>query len=202
MSYTSKYWLIALIQATMLAQPIYGIAQEQSDEGDDKKPAVKKIYKWVDEKGNVHYGDKPKANAKEIKIRNVQSVQPGQSQALEKLKQQLREEPKAKEELPEPFKYTTLTVTNPPHDQAFFSNEGIVNVKLKVEPELQAGHSMRVELNGTVLFAATRSTSITLNELERNSYQLSVTIVDQFKRDIMKHSSTFHLLKNSALNRQ
>ena len=38
-------------------------------------PAQAEIYKWVDEKGNIHYGDKPVANSEEIVIPEKTNVQ-------------------------------------------------------------------------------------------------------------------------------
>ncbi|MFW2372964.1 MAG: DUF4124 domain-containing protein [Gammaproteobacteria bacterium] len=38
-------------------------------------PAQAEIYKWVDEKGNVHFGDKPVANSEEIVIPEQTNVQ-------------------------------------------------------------------------------------------------------------------------------
>jgi len=38
-------------------------------------PAQAEIYKWVDEKGNVHFGDKPVANSEEIVIPEKTNVQ-------------------------------------------------------------------------------------------------------------------------------
>lgn len=38
------------------------------------------IYKWTDDKGNIHYGDKPVTNSKEMDI----SEEPSQNQAVSK----------------------------------------------------------------------------------------------------------------------
>lgn len=38
-------------------------------------PAQAEIYKWTDEKGNVHYGDKPVVNSEEILISDKINVQ-------------------------------------------------------------------------------------------------------------------------------
>lgn len=54
-------------------------------------PAQAEIYKWLDEKGNVHYGDKPVANSEQIVIPEQTNVQsrPGKEEREERRKRLL-----------------------------------------------------------------------------------------------------------------
>ena len=46
-------------------------------------PAVAEIYRWVDEDGVTHYGDRPAANAEHVRIRDGKPVSPTKEEKAE-----------------------------------------------------------------------------------------------------------------------
>ena len=148
------------------------------------------VYKSVDQHGNTVFSDVPSDKAEKIDV--------GEVPTIPAIKQQT---PRAA--LAEPVKrYRTLVVTNPVHDQTYFRSEGDLIVSVKLEPQLETGDKIVIYLNSNE-FVSGESSTYSIKELDRGTYQLRVAIKDaQDKIAISSGTVTFHMRQNAIQNPQ
>jgi hypothetical protein len=136
-------------------------------------------WKWKDANGVVHYSDRPVPGAERVDVvppkpsssaprpaaepraatSNQDSSQSGQSAVVP---------------------YTRCVITAPDNDETF-NAINMVTVTMLLEPALQAGHRIEMQLNGNVVKDWPQdASSHTLTNLERGSYTVSPKVVDSF----------------------
>lgn len=190
-------WLVlSLLFVTSL--PLFSAQNDDDEEEneDNKQRLTRTVYKWVDKNGKVHFSDTPRADAKPIVIRDAQAVDATVPQAGRELLKP-KEKP-AEANLPEKFQYQKLIVTSPQPDQALWSNDGIVDVKLTLQPALRGSDYLKVSLDGEVVKARQGSTSFQLSEVIRGTHELKIDVFDKHDRLLFTESATFHVHKQSA----
>ncbi len=158
-------------------------------------PCSAEIYKWVDNEGNVSYGDHPAPGQKKQVIKPIPIStyssgyrKPETTTARSKTK-------KAKE-----TRYTQFTVAQPQNDAAIRSNNGQITITLATTPPLdtKAGHKIELIFDGSIV-TTSDSTTTTLANLDRGSHTLSANIIDkQGKVLITAPDSTFYLLRSTV----
>ncbi len=162
-------------------------------------PANATIYKWVDEDGNVVFGDQPPVNRKkqEIKQAPLNTYSEPKPQAV------APEAPSENGTGDEEEKVTTyrkFSITSPGNDEAIRSNSGQLTIQISIAPPLDqaAGHQIQIQLDGKEA-AISQSDAITLNELSRGTHTLKATIIDKNGKPLKQSSiHTFHLLRSSV----
>ncbi len=132
------------------------------------------IYKWTDADGVVHYSDQPVPGAEKIVTSSSPSSGTGAAPATGR-NQQSASAPKK----PGGLNLTEFAITSPAPDQTYFGDE-VISVHLALEPSLKATQSITWHLNGKQLDGQDPSaTQITLQSLDRGTYAIAATIVDQ-----------------------
>lgn len=134
--------------------------------------AAATVWKWVDEKGITHYSDTPVPGATKIEI-STGNV--SQSRSYESSSSAATSTPSA---APADF-YRTFEIWRPENDQTFVNTAGQVNVEIRVEPALQAGHSLNLYLDGRLVEGYSGSTSHVLQGVARGTHSLVATINEQ-----------------------
>ena len=166
--------------------------------------AQARIYKTVDEDGNVVFTDvPPKDSSKsiEIEVGNIYhtpqptKIAPSQQGAEESA---ASDDP-AGDEIEEPVvEYSTLQIVKPGEDEPVRENAGNLNVVVSISPALKANHSVQILLDGTV-FATDFSTNIQLTNVDRGTHVLTAQIIDSTGTVIMSSSPTsFHMQRISV----
>ncbi|MCL1147486.1 DUF4124 domain-containing protein [Shewanella sp. 10N.261.52.F9] len=98
------------------------------------------VYKWVDEKGNVHFSDKPVKNAEEVEFKeNTQNniklpeivALPGSDQAP------AADKPNYK-----------MSIASPSEEATIRSNEGDITIITNITPQLAANHELALYMDG------------------------------------------------------
>jgi hypothetical protein len=147
------------------------------------------VYKSVDRDGNTVFSDVPSENAEKIEVRDLPTIPALEQQPARSLKAEPVE------------RYTTLMITSPKNDETYFRSEGDLVVSLQIQPRLANGDTVVLYLNSNE-FLSGKSSSYSIPELDRGTYQLRVAIKDPSGK-IIKSSETvaFHLRQASALNR-
>lgn len=133
-------------------------------------------YKWTDEDGVVHYSDRPREGAEEVEL--PESVrrppQPPATVARRGTTETTEEQP-AREEAP--FRYESLTIGAPLAEETLWNIEGVLNVRLNLEPPLQPGHRIRVYFDGEPRMV--NSTSFQIDEVWRGVHNIQAEVIDE-----------------------
>jgi hypothetical protein len=152
-------------------------------------PAYAEVYKWVDEKGVVHYTDKPPTeNAKPAQLPPLQTYKEGAKPKLENLA-------KPNSVVPAAAPAAVLKITSPTSEETFRGEaERQVSVAVQVTPALSDGQFLIYYLDGVDKSGPTTNTSYTLAEVERGAHTVSVTMVDAAGKPIARTESvTVHM---------
>ncbi len=150
------------------------------------------VYTWVDEEGNTHFSDTPKEGAKKVEVQDSMSYTPPATPAGGKLGKDAGTADKAL------IKYTEISIDQPENEATVRSNEGKVVVSIGVKPGLQAGHQIKVYLDGKQLSGTSGTSAIELRGVNRGSHNLAAAIVDRAGKELIRSANvTFHLQKQS-----
>lgn len=153
--------------------------------------AVAGVYKWVDPDGTVHYSDTPQTGAEEVHVPPPQTYTPAPYTPIT---------PRA--ETPAvPVEYTRLTITAPEAEANIWDNTGAIPVNFTIEPALNIdrGHQVVVLIDGEAQ-APVKSTSATLENVERGSHTLQGQVIDAAGKVLISSPViTVHLHRQSVL---
>jgi hypothetical protein len=148
------------------------------------------VYQSTDAQGNVIFSDKPNPQAIRKQLNELPSfpsnqpiTNPSQSSPAEKTAMTA-------------MSYETLMIDSPKNEETIWSNQGIVLVKVNVQPSLANNDKMIVAIDGVDKAEITSGNSVTLKDIERGSHQLSVKMINP-AGDVVKTSPsvTFYLHK-------
>jgi hypothetical protein len=126
------------------------------------------VYKWVDEKGVVHYSDQPHPNAQKMNVQAAQTYRetplaaPGGAPAPAAAAQ--------------PAPYQGCAIAQPADDQTFTNIEALT-VVVRTDPVLRPGDQIFLTLDGQPLNggAATRN-PFTLSPVDRGTHTLQAVV--------------------------
>ncbi len=129
------------------------------------------VYKWVDEKGVVHYTDQPPTkNAKPANLPKLQTYKQGALPSLENIG--------ASNEQPQATTPPVVRIVSPAADETFRTPQPPVSVSVEVSPGLGDGQQLVYHVNGAAKTEPTLNTSYTVTGLERGSHAISVSVVN------------------------
>jgi hypothetical protein len=150
------------------------------------------IYKWTDADGVVHYSDQSVPGAEKVVTSTInRSVSPSAAAAG-------RAAPGAATAKPAGATYQ-VAITSPTSEQTFFAAD-VVPVHLDVQPALKPTHAIVWKLNGKQLDQPATAVSFSLQGLERGTYTLTASLVDQETGEAQNNQSvTFYFRQPSAL---
>ena len=148
------------------------------------------VYKWVDDKGVVHYTDKPPSeNAKPAKLPPLQTYKGGTNPNLGKYDKPTPRTPAAAPG------GAQLQLVTPAADETFHSGERTVPVAVMVTPSLVEGQQLIYLLDGVPQATPTTSTSFDLTNVERGTHSVSATLVDASGQQLgQSNAVTFHMM--------
>ena len=158
------------------------------------------MYKKVDKNGKIIFTDKPIPGSTPITVKtDTNVVSTPKPQATRRLPTISPE----KNNNQEPFKYEVLAIDEPSHDQAVRANSGDINVIVGMTPNIQPNHSLQLVMDGSPVGQPPPSPYFSLNNVDRGTHQLAVTVIDEDTKKQIQTSETitFHLLRASILNR-
>lgn len=155
-----------------------------------------RIYRTVDEHGNVVFTDIPPRedddDAEQIIVETPNSFAP--EEAMPANQGQWIVEPDEEEEVA-PFSYDALEIVSPPNDEAVRENAGNVTIVGNISPGLRIGHRVRLLMDGTVAQEGTQ-TSFSLSNVDRGTHTIALEIVDDAGVVLSRSpDSTFHMLR-------
>jgi len=165
-------------------------------------PATAAVYKWVDENGEVHYGDTPPpgGEARQVDLPDYSryAPRPLDSRPGEAASARAPEAPAR--EATGPASYEVLRITRPEPNGTVRGSDGQLNVQLAIVPALGEDHYVSFTLDGRALSTRLRGTAFDLNGVDRGQHTLQARIVDADGRQLASSDPvTFTMRKDSLL---
>jgi hypothetical protein len=150
----------------------------------------------VDEKGVTHYSDQPVPGATRIEVR-AGNISEGRSESPP---------PAASDDLsPRPgaaafTRYTDFEIYRPENDQVFVNTSGQVNVEIRINPTLQAAHTLNLYLDGKLVTGYPRNaTSYALAGLPRGTHNVTATVTDGAGKQVQDSNSVVFTIRQESI---
>lgn len=151
------------------------------------------VWKWVDDKGVTHYSDRAVPGATRMELStggNASSPQPAPST------------PDSGNTAPADSgpPYTDLEIWQPGENETIANTGGTVTVNVRLQPGLQASHSLFLYLDGRLVEGYPgNTTSFDLREVPRGMHTLIAVVNDSSGKRVQESAAvTFHVRQESA----
>lgn len=154
------------------------------------------MWRWVDERGVVHFSDRPHPGAERVDLAPAQTFQAPPAVTAP-------DAPDAASDRPEQdaASYSQLAIVSPQEGEMLWNIRGELNVSLRMEPALRDGHRLQMYLDGQRVEEVPQSTQFTLNEVYRGEHRLRASIEDQRGRELVSSGTVvFYVQQASLLN--
>jgi Domain of unknown function (DUF4124) len=132
--------------------------------------AAQTVWKWVDDKGVVHYSDRPVPGATRIEISTGNRYEPSTPQGAS--------EPSTQES-PPAAPYEKLAIATPADGETIVNTGGEVSVTISLAPPLRRTHRLFLYHNGALVEGQDSPTSYTLSEVPRGTHSLIARVLDE-----------------------
>ena len=161
------------------------------------------ICKTIAADGTVSYADlPPEACPKPLKLPDYSRYKPRVATPPQSRDQQPSDASASpsEQQAPAPFTgYRSMRFDQPSPGETLRSNSGTVPVSLVLEPQLQAGHRIRIKLDGLYVDGSFTGTSIQLSNVPRGTHTLSATVFDADGRALISASGGPFTLRKPSL---
>lgn len=147
------------------------------------------VYKYVDENGNVVFTDEPRKGAEVLDVQPVPTIPaipvPPPSKGPEK---------KAD------FRYNKVVIVSPEDQKNFINEAEPIVVQVALSPALRNTDNVQLLLNGAPHGAPGKSTTFTLEQLDRGEYMAAVKVLDKDGQEMgTSESVQFFVKRHSKL---
>ena len=150
-------------------------------------PVASAVYKYIDENGQVAYGDRPVQGAEKLKIRTRNIPRYAAPEEYDKRNQQAGQPDKAG------FTYESFELLTPKHDKVVSDRSGAVEVIFLPTPSLAPDHEIIVNVDGKDISRG-RHANLSLSQVPRGSHKVSGRIESAEGKVLMKSATvTFHV---------
>ena len=166
--------------------------------------ALADVYKWVDEKGTVHYSDEAgkKPDATRIPASVYASPLPSRPLPPVPMPPAISQTPPLPRGSEAQATSYSVTITSPSRDATIRDNQGMVPVTISTTPRPRKGHAYQVYLDGEPWHQPVASDRFTLADVDRGTHVIKVRLLDSAGNQLEESGSvTFHLHRASILNR-
>jgi len=153
-----------------------------------------KIYKTVDEKGNVIFSDVPDDDAQELDIEPVPTIKMNLPKPKVQ-KQTLQRKPE------HTFRYESVSIISPKNEETLTNTSGQAIIIATSKPALRPGDKFILSVNGEKN-AAQSSPVFNLSGLVRGSHTAVIQIINRTQQTIATSSPTnFFIKQHSQLHK-
>jgi len=167
-----------------------------------KKGQAKKLYRVVDEKGNISYSDEPSKGSKEMIIENIPSIKMTKPKVDYDIFDQ--EEIGREKRDPDAGYYDSIGFLNLTNDGVVRNNAGTVTLTAKLEPELSRGHSLKFYIDGKLIGSQQKALTITAENIEYGPHTASFVVVSKTGRKVQESDKVnfalLHTVRKKANN--
>jgi hypothetical protein len=157
------------------------------------------MWRWVDERGVVHFADKPHPGAERVNIQPAQTFPaPDLAQPAEPPR---ADPPPVRQPVRQPlFAYTRFTIVSPAEGETLWNIGSELNVQLAIEPPLAPHHTLRLFLDGAEVEALPQgSTQFTISEVYRGERRLRAAIADELGRELASTAPVVFFVQQASL---
>lgn len=154
--------------------------------------ATTKIYHWVDENGKSHYSDTADLGTEEIHVINENIVTSNNVQppTMTKNTASLKDEPAI---------IYQADIISPEDNRPLRSNDGSINIQVKITPEKNPAHKLQLFLDGKALGKPQISSTILASNIDRGTHQIQVQLLDESGKVLARTQVvTLHLQRISG----
>ena len=138
----------------------------------------KKLYKWVDEQGNVHYSDEPHKGAKEVKLPEVTTIKMKAPQMKPLDSSQI-----GADSSKSPI-YDEVALISPENDGVIRNNAAQVTLVAKISPAIEEGHKLQFTLDGQTVANPENASTVIAENIEYGLHTANVAVVDDKGKQI------------------
>ncbi|HHX35606.1 MAG TPA: DUF4124 domain-containing protein [Gammaproteobacteria bacterium] len=134
-------------------------------------PTTAQIYQYTDDKGNRVFTDQPPhgIDASKVELPTINSVPMQTTADTAEGKDPDATEPAAP--------YTLLQLSGLPDEEALRANNGSFTLQVEINPELASQHRLQLLIDGQAYGVASRSTSLSVENLDRGEHRLAVQVL-------------------------
>jgi len=154
------------------------------------------IYRYTDAQGNTHYTSQPPEGVQADEVRlppnSPRSHAPASSTSSSNNSQSNSSEPVTN-------RYSVIRLIGL-EDEALRANGGLLSIEVQLLPALQAGHNLRLLLDGQVASPAGTATQRRLSAVERGQHSLQVEILNEQQVVIQRSAVSSFNVQRTHLN--
>lgn len=136
-----------------------------------------KLYKYVDENGNVHYSDEPRKGAKQIQVEDIPTIKMKTPNYKPIILEDSRDDSQSKE-LEEEEIYQ-VKITEPENNGVVRNNAGVINLKASLSPNLHKAHTVRFFLDGKPVSTDPKALSVTVKNVTYGEHSAYMMVFDR-----------------------
>ena len=177
---------------------------EEEKEIKQKEEAVKtkKLYRVVDEKGNVSYSDNPVAGAQEVEMKPIQSIKMDKPKVdYDLLEDEFNRKPKR--ESGDGY-YDLIEFVGLENNGVVRNNGGTVTLTAKLHPELSKGHFLIFYIDGKQIGSQQKELTITAENIEYGPHFASFSVVSKDGKKVQQSKkinfALLHTVRKKANN--
>ena len=153
--------------------------------------ANSQIFRRIGPDGQVYFSDQPGPDAERV------DVTPAQTISLPSVPEQTKTVA-AETQGDATVAYTEFSITSPTSDQGVRANDGNVTIDLSLQPALQSGHMIVLNVDGEDGKSnnATNGLTMELKNMSRGLHTIVATVVDEDGNGLIKTEPvSFHVLR-------
>jgi len=149
--------------------------------------AQSKVYRWTGPDGATVFSDEPRPGAQEVEIPPVQT--------MPRLELPRATGPEEDSRPTDEAGYQNFSFVTPQQDEGIRANNGVVDVRMTLDPPLRAGHTIAVTLDGEPL-GGNAPLSFQLPGMDRGTHTIAAEVVDAAGAAVISAGPvTFHVLR-------
>jgi hypothetical protein len=160
------------------------------------------VWKWVDERGVTHYSDRPVPGATKMELNVGKPSADSPSFSSPRSSPSSAANSATNSDRPSGPPYRDLEIWRPADGDNIVNTGGAVDVSIRLEPALQAGHSLSLYLDGRLVESeAANATEYSLAEVPRGLHSL-IAVVNDSRGERVQESATvrFSVRQTSIAN--
>jgi len=157
--------------------------------------STKELWTWRDANGVVHFSDTPGPGAKRVDLVVTGPASGGATQQPAATASAVAQPPVAPG-----VTYSLLEISQPENDASFFDADATVAVRIRSEPALAEGDTLRLFLDGIRVEGADNSFDYTLENLDRGTHSITAMIRDaRGNEKIRSQPVVFYMKQNTII---
>ena len=159
---------------------------------------AQEAWRWVDDKGVVHFSDTPRPGAERVELQSAQGFKPPPDVSASASAQGGA----AGTAEGEAFQYDTLEVVSPAEEETLWNIGTELSVSIAMTPSLRPAHRIQLLVDGqSVTEEPVRATQFTVGGVYRGTHTAVVAIVDSDGATLQQSEPVTFFVRQSVQQR-